>query len=167
MRRAETLEALGGLGVSAEDVRFLGYPDGKLSDTALADFDGLVETIRQPLGSFAPSTVVLPFRGEGHSDHCTTWYVARAASRELYPHPRMLEYPLCIGPDTENIFKRETPTVWKLDISSVLSEKQRAVAAHRSQIGDVVDDDPGGFQLNQRLLANFVRDYEGYLEFSD
>ena len=44
-----------------------------------------------------------------------------------------------------------------------LPAKRRAVAAHRSQITRLIDDDPAGFQLPPELLALAFRPFEVFL----
>jgi hypothetical protein len=52
---------------------------------------------------------------------------------------------------------------WRLDITASLAAKRAAIAAHRSQHGGVIDDDPSGFVLPAALLAVFERPYEVFL----
>jgi hypothetical protein len=52
---------------------------------------------------------------------------------------------------------------WRLDISAVLDNKQSAIAAHRSQHGGLIGDDPNGFVLPAALLAIAARPYEVFL----
>ena len=49
----------------------------------------------------------------------------------------------------------------------MLAQKRRAIEAHRSQFGLVVDDDPNGFTMTPQVLQNFTRPNEGYFEFRD
>jgi LmbE family N-acetylglucosaminyl deacetylase len=52
---------------------------------------------------------------------------------------------------------------WRLDISPNLAAKRRAIAAHASQYGDVITDDPTGFHLPADLLRTFDRPFEVFL----
>jgi hypothetical protein len=52
---------------------------------------------------------------------------------------------------------------WRLDIEAALPAKRAAIAAHRSQHGGLIDDDPGGFSLPPDLLHIFERPYEVFL----
>jgi hypothetical protein len=45
-----------------------------------------------------------------------------------------------------------------------LEKKRRAIAAHRSQTSDLIDDDAAGFLFTQIDLAYFDRAYEFFLE---
>lgn len=166
-REREALESAEILGVAASDVRFLGYHDGQLALEASTDFDGAVARLRDAITAHGPQTVIMPFRGEHHADHLATWHLSRYATKRLGSHPRRLEYPLMVGPAAKAIFQLQNPKVWKLDVSSVLSKKLRAVTAHRTQLGGAVRDDPGGFRLSSRLVENSMRGYEAYFEFPE
>ena len=167
VRQRETLDAAEILGVPPSDVQFLRYHDGQLAVEASEDFDGTVARLRDAIASHNPGTVVMPFRGEHHADHLATWHLSRYATRQLKHRPRRLEYPLMVGPAARAIFQLLNPTLWKLDVSGVLSKKLRAVKAHRTQLGGVIRDDPDGFRLSTRLLANSLRGYEAYFEFPE
>jgi hypothetical protein len=52
----------------------------------------------------------------------------------------------------------------RLSIKKELDRKRRAIAAHRSQLGLVVHDDPDGFGLGAKELARFDRPYEIFIE---
>ena len=56
------------------------------------------------------------------------------------------------------------PQGGRLDIRPHLARKRRAIAAHRSQTTDLIDDDPKGFRLEPAMLARFDRPYEFFLE---
>jgi hypothetical protein len=48
-------------------------------------------------------------------------------------------------------------------VTARLGAKRRAIAAHASQHGRVVHDDPTGFRLPASLLAALTGPYEVYL----
>ena len=43
-------------------------------------------------------------------------------------------------------------------------KKRRAIAAHRSQTSDLIDDDPAGFRFTQSELGRFDLPYEFFFE---
>ena len=45
--------------------------------------------------------------------------------------------------------------------------KQEAIACYRSQITNLIDDDPEGFRLTPEMLLNFARPWEVYLELEN
>ena len=56
---------------------------------------------------------------------------------------------------------------FRLDIAAGLAAKQRAIAAHRSQVAPgVFTDDPAGFLLSADMLAHFAVPFEVYFESS-
>ena len=93
--------------------------------------------------------------------------VAQAALAQLTPAPRLLEYVVWAW---ERAAPADLPQPgetqgWQLDIGPVLAQKQRAIAAHTSQLaGSPIDDDPTGFTLAPSMLAHFARPVEVYLE---
>ena len=52
----------------------------------------------------------------------------------------------------------------RLDVSRHLPAKLAAVAAHRSQTTDLVDDSPDGFRLTPAMIALFAKSHEIFLE---
>lgn len=69
MRRTEAVAALEVLGVSAADMRFLGWPDQGLSERLRAQPDLTLAQLRHLLSAFAPTDVVGPDMADRHSDH--------------------------------------------------------------------------------------------------
>ena len=49
---------------------------------------------------------------------------------------------------------------WRFDVSAHLPAKREAIAAHRSQHGGLITDDPGGFVLPADFVSLFDRDFE-------
>ena len=52
----------------------------------------------------------------------------------------------------------------RLDIGGFLAAKRLAIAAHASQHGGVITDDPEGFQIPTDLLAIFEAPYEVFVD---
>ena len=55
---------------------------------------------------------------------------------------------------------------YRFDISPYLDKKAAAIAAHKSQLTDLIDDDPDGFRLTADMLAHFAKPYEILLDVS-
>ena len=164
LRQQETLEALTILGVDRAAVTFLRLPDGAVE--TLMNLEEHQAACGTYLEAIAPKTIFLPWRYDPHSDHRATWQLIHSAIAHLRVSPRLIEYPLW---DWDSSQRREWPksaqiTGWRLDIQSVVSLKQQAIAAYRSQITDLIDDDPEGFQLTPEMLANFMHPWEVYFE---
>jgi LmbE family N-acetylglucosaminyl deacetylase len=136
-RAAEVAEAARVLGLASFEL--LGYPDGE-SENDLALRGRLVEVVRR----LRPDTVVCPdptalYFGAGyvnHRDHRVCGYavldaVAPAAASPLY-------FP-DLGPphQVQHVYLSGTLQPDRaVDIGSVLDRKSRALACHRSQVGE-------------------------------
>jgi hypothetical protein len=53
---------------------------------------------------------------------------------------------------------------FRIRIEQVLGKKRRAIAAHRSQTTNLIDDDLAGFRLTEDDLARFDLPYEFFFE---
>ena len=51
----------------------------------------------------------------------------------------------------------------RLDVAAALPVKRRAIACHRSQMTDLIADDPAGFIIPPRLLDLCDRPFEAFL----
>jgi hypothetical protein len=60
-------------------------------------------------------------------------------------------------------WKGPPPNGWRLDISAHLPAKRHAIAAHASQYGGIITDDPTGFRLPTELLDAFESPWETFL----
>jgi len=166
LRETETLSALAILGVEASKVTFLRLKDGSVPTPEAAKFDQAGSLCRNYLTRLAFKTIFLPWRADPHPDHRATWQLIHTARADLRLSPRLIEYPIW---DWDPIQRANSPnadhvTGWRLDISTVLELKLKAIAAYRSQTTDLIDDDPEGFRLKPEMLANFARPWEVYLE---
>ncbi|WDD36921.1 PIG-L family deacetylase (plasmid) [Nostoc sp. UHCC 0926] len=162
LREAETLSALKLLGVEANAVTFCRMQDGSIP----TQYQSAVASCRVYITEVAPQIIFLPWRYDPHADHRATWKLIKAALHDLHLSPRLIEYPIW---DWDSEQRGSLPaslevTTWRLDISTVVEVKQQAIATYRSQITDLIDDDPQGFRLSAEMLANFTRPWEVYLE---
>jgi LmbE family N-acetylglucosaminyl deacetylase len=160
VRAQEVRTAVGLLGLAPERVVFLGQPDaaapvdGREFEAVVMALVGLVE---------ADCTAVLaPWRNDPHCDHeAASLMAAEVAARASIRH---MAYPVWgwTLPD-------ETPVPgapaagFRLDIGRFLAAKRRAIAAHQSQYGDLITDDPDGFRLPDGLLSAFEVPFETFL----
>jgi LmbE family N-acetylglucosaminyl deacetylase len=166
LREQEARDALALLGVPPEAVSFLGLPDRYVPFPDDNGFPAALAAVRDLLANLRPATVLLPWRRDPHCDHRASWQLVTEALQHEGQTPRLLEYPIWVY---ELAAHGDAPTdgetrAWRLDIASVLPTKLAAVQAHRSQLGQLIDDDPDGFCLTPRILAHFSRPYEVYLE---
>jgi LmbE family N-acetylglucosaminyl deacetylase len=108
--------------------------------------------------------IFLPWRNDPHRDHRASWQLVNAAIQNLKISPRLLEYPIWSWERKQTSDLLDSAKVWQLDISSVLDLKKQAIAQYRSQISDLIDDDPKGFRLTPKVLKHFTHPYEIFLE---
>ncbi|WP_199194050.1 PIG-L deacetylase family protein [Pleurocapsa sp. CCALA 161] len=162
LREQESLAALAILGVAPEAVTFLGMPDGAVN---LASASAkAIAFCQQYLQNTTPSIIFLPWRKDPHPDHRASWQLFAVATENLTNPPRLIEYPIWDWDIKQRQDFSESVTAWRLDISSVLKLKQQAIAQYRSQISDLISDDPAGFRLSAEMLQNFTQPWEIYLE---
>lgn len=170
LRESETCSAMGLLGVDAADITFLGLRDGAVPNQDMAGFGEAVASCRTYLQAVCPGLVCLPWRHDPHSDHRASWQILRTALDQIsWPdlmpsRPRVIEYPIWDWDVTQRGKQIDRAVAWRLDIQSVLALKQEAIATYRSQVSDLIDDDPQGFRLTSEMLANFNQPWEVYLE---
>ena len=171
LREQEAKDALHTLGVTSSDITFLRLPDTQVPSAPTTNehsspFDQATERILQYLQLTHPDTVLVPWRRDPHGDHRATWQLLRAAVGQYDTSVRWLEYPVWVWESTEpEDLPTSTDGSWfKLNVGSVLEQKQRAITAHVSQTTALIDDDPGGFTLSPTMISHFVQGYEYYMK---
>jgi len=161
IRAAEVEKAVAILGLPPENLKMLGLPDthvprdGTAFDTVVADLADV--SCREGCG-----TICASWQHDPHIDHEATDLIARAVARVI--GARLLSYPVWgwfLAPDM--ILPDQTPRGWRLNIEAHLGAKRRAIAAHESQYGGLITDDPTGFRFPAELLGRANRSYEVYL----
>ncbi len=165
VRERETLTAMAILGVAQDRVTFLRLKDGSVPTVTSFNFPKAKTLCQQYLKATLPDTIFLPWRCDPHADHRATWQLIQAAILSLGIAPQTIEYPIWDW-DTHQQQVADLAHIagWRLDISTVLAQKCQAIAAYRSQLGQLIDDDPDGFCLTAELLSNFQRPWEVYFE---
>ena len=169
VREAEFGHALTVLGVDESAPLLLGLPDGRVPATAEAPgFAEAVAELRAFLERQRAATVLVPWRRDPHPDHRATARLVEAALAGMAHPPRRLEYLVWAW---ERAAPADLPTAtdavtgFRVDIRAVAAQKQRAIAAHRSQVAPgVFTDDPAGFLLSAEMLAHFAGPYEVFFE---
>jgi LmbE family N-acetylglucosaminyl deacetylase len=164
LRASETSIAMQILGVEKERVTFLNLPDGSVPLPQDKTWSDALLKCRQAIAKIQPQTIFLPWRCDPHPDHRATWGLVQRAIAPL--SPKIVEYPIWDWDDRQQgkIPNSTAMKAWRVDIQSVLPKKRQAIAAYRSQISNLIDDDPTGFQLSSKMLDNFLKPWEVYLE---
>ena len=169
VREGEFRHALTILGGDATELLLLSLPDGRVpGSSAEVGFDAAVSRLREFLEQQQAATVLVPWRRDPHPDHRATALLVRAALATMPRPPRCLEYVVWAW---ERAAPDDLPTAadnvrgFRLDIAAVVPQKQRAIAAHRSQVAPgVFTDDAAGFLLSEEMLAHFAGPYEVFFE---
>ncbi|WP_168929444.1 bifunctional PIG-L family deacetylase/class I SAM-dependent methyltransferase [Nocardioides sp. GY 10113] len=149
VRRAEADAALAQLAPGARLV-FLGQQDGSVADGE----DALVAALVDEIGlAGADTLVVAPWRGDGHPDHEAAGRAAAAAARRT--DARLVEYPIWWwhwGTPEEAPWHllRRLPLA-----PEARRRRDRAVAAHRSQVRPLSVAPGDEALLSERVLAHF------------
>jgi len=160
IREQEAIEALRHLGLTHPNVPVF----MRLQDTAAPHRGSMFEVAVARLCALAYDcdTICAPWSHDPHCDHIAAHLIATAAAEQI--GRRHVAYPVwgwTLPAETQ--LPDRPVSGWRLDISAVLRNKQSAIAAHRSQHGGFINDDPNGFVLPASLLDVFARPYEVFL----
>ena len=161
LREAEAREATSVLGLPQDRLIFLREPDTKAPRAGEA-FDRVVGQLAGLAVRFGCSGIVAPWRLDPHCDHEAAALIAAEVAARL--RIRHMQYPVWgwLLP-SDRIIDAGTAAGWRLDIASHRTRKLKAIAAYRSQYGELITDDPSGFRLPSELLQAVVGDSETFL----
>jgi len=166
-RAFEARQALEALGVASKQLEFWHLADGGVPGAGHRNFDAQVDRALAMLRTIRPGTLVLPWRADPHHDHVACSAIWRAALDRWDGEARLLEYPIWydLVPDMVPRPPVEAFRVLQLDIWSVLAAKRRAIDAHSSQIGLLIDDDPDAFRFDEAFRNRFESGQETFFEW--
>ena len=162
VREQEAHAAVAALGLPPGRIGFLGLPDTACPSAGPA-FDAAITAIASLAMRLDARTILAAWQFDPHCDHEAGHHLAAAAAREA--GLKHLAYPvwgLTLPMDTP--LPLAGITGHRLDVAAELPVKRRAIAAHRSQHGGLITDDPTGFTLPRSFLALFDRRHEILLE---
>ena len=156
LRAGEVREAVGLLGLPAANLFLLGAPD------TAAPHDGpAAQALAERIAELAEGcgTILTSWRHDPHCDHLAAWHIASLAA--AISGARLMEYPVWGWSLPVGTVLPDGPwSGWRFDVSAHLPAKREAIAAHRSQHGGLITDDPGGFVLPADFVSLFDRDFE-------
>lgn len=155
LRRREAEEAVGILTGAADNLVWLGFEDGGVP-TAPAGVGRVAEGLSDLCVRRAVTAVWSTWRGDPHDDHRETAGLARALVARC-PWLLWQSYPVwgrfeCY--DALDLPRRSA--IRLLDGVAHARAKAAAVAAHRSQMTRLIDDDPDGFVMDRDMQAHFI-----------
>lgn len=156
-RCRELVTALEILGGSADDLTWLGLPDSRLHEVAPEE---VLAALVQAIDRQQARHVFVPALEDKHCDHQTTAQLATIL-RARRPDLHFYSYPVWSrwdDPDFARNTARYAPVF--LDTSPVRDAKIAAIRAHRSQLGQVVQDAPEGFVLPAAFVETFAQEDE-------
>jgi LmbE family N-acetylglucosaminyl deacetylase len=136
LRKAEARRSLAILGVPVERLNFLDAPDGKMKDLSKEQIDELVRAIAACLRHSGATTLLLPCRNDGSSEHEAVFRLTQKAVMESGIAIRILEYPVWSwwSPRLRLRCVASYGKVWRSPLGSKRSTKVAAMAAYNSQL---------------------------------
>lgn len=159
LRENELLTAARALDVPVENIIFCRYKDRQVPGLQNPHFDQALSNMNKIIEIIGPQSIFVPWRKDPHPDHIAAYELidnATTNGAKIYEYAVWLN---AIGSVADFPSLNEI-IPFNLDISSVLTIKQNAIAAHQSQISDLITDDPEGFRLSPEMLAHFNQPYE-------
>ena len=148
LRRTEVTEAVSVLTARRSTPIWLDYPDQAAPDTE-AEFENVAAALAPILSGV--SAIWTTWDGDPHIDHQRVWQLSRWIARR-YDWIRMFGCPVwgrvqgpVPGAASDGLVRFRTGPFRDL--------KARAIAAHASQMTDLIDDDPDGFRMPEDLAA--------------
>ena len=146
-REAEAEEALRRLGAGDEPRSFLRLADADMPGRATPAYAEAVASIAGILDALEPRFVVLPWRRDPHCDHRASWSLGMEAVSACNRSPDVLEYSIWLDELGEPGDHPEAGEMERISLAVSSDVKRYALLAHRSQLGELVLDDPTGFVL--------------------
>ena len=163
LRMQEARAAIGALGLPVDRIDFLGLPDGRapLNGKHLHD---AADRVAAHAVSRHVRTICTTLPHDPHHDHRAAYRLGQRVARAI--QARLLLYPVWTWTLPSTALLPATPAVHgaRVDITRHLAAKRRAIACHRSQITDLIQDDPTGFRMSPEFLAIFDWPFEVFVD---
>jgi LmbE family N-acetylglucosaminyl deacetylase len=166
LRENEAKNAVSELGLDPRhDIVFLRLPDryvpskGARAEKAIGKITGCVKDVEA-------RALFVSWRHDPHCDHRASYNIARAVQHRV-SGLRLYEYTVWGSALPTATLIGEPFDGFRIAIDREKEKKQRAIAAHRSQVTDMIKDDPNGFRLTDRDLARFGLPYEFFFESAE
>jgi LmbE family N-acetylglucosaminyl deacetylase len=153
------------LGVHLQQRVALNLPDGHLPWPNEPGGPAAISAVCAALSRRPPATVLLPWRRDPHPDHRAAHALIRAALH-TWPAARLLEYTVWLPEraGADDLPRPGEVWTWVADVRRQLGRKEAAIRAHRSQLGQLISDDPGGFVLPEVMIIRALSGQERLLE---
>lgn len=164
LREAEAAAALAALGAGDAPRTFLRLHDAGMPEPGSDAWVTARDAILRIVETVDPDLAVLPWRRDPHRDHRDGWRLAEEALRSAGARTPVLEYAIWLdelGAPEDFPAAGEVEEI-RVEIGPAAAMKRAAVAAHRSQISDLIDDDPDAFRLAPATIARLTGASERY-----
>ena len=158
LRQQEAIRAAGELGVPPERLHFLGLPDGLMVHMDEAALQRVHFSLLGVIAMNAPVLMCVTSRTDPHGDHKAAWLIAQRVARSC--QVEVLSFPVwtwALAPERE--IASPARCAWRLATHHV-ERKLAAIAAHRSQLGQVIHDADTAFELPDDLLHTLCEQHE-------
>lgn len=133
-RRQEAISALSILGVNAQQIHFLDYPDGHLNQ--LVHDQSAIAELAQLLARYQPIEVYVPHCKDHHPDHEATYALVNQAITESQMQVHLIQYAIWAlwkSPFLLKLKPQDLANAYRISIDAVQDQKHCAIAAYRSQ----------------------------------
>jgi LmbE family N-acetylglucosaminyl deacetylase len=162
LRRSEAKAAVAALGLPAEQIDFLGWPDGQ-SPTSGKVFEEAASRLADSASKRGVGVICTTWLHDPHHDHRAACLLGQRIAETI--GARLLCYPVWGWTVPPGAWLPATRVHGgRLDIARHLAAKRQAIACHRSQVSDLIEDDPSGFRLSPEVLALFEQPFEVFSE---
>jgi LmbE family N-acetylglucosaminyl deacetylase len=162
LRESEVRAAMVELGLPDSRIAFLQLPDGNAPRRGrrLAAAAARIAEYARTRGI---TTIATTWAHDPHPDHEAAYLLGCAAARSI--EARLLCYPVWAWTLTDHAWLPAKPIRGvRIDITRHRAAKHRAIACHRSQFSDLIQDDPTAFRLTQEQLTAFDKPFEVFIE---
>ncbi|HUB49579.1 MAG TPA: PIG-L family deacetylase [Acetobacteraceae bacterium] len=164
LRAEETRAAVGELGLAPDRVAFLALRDGR-APLRGAPLRSTAHRIAEHARARGVRVICVSWPGDPHHDHVAAYRAATLAAPMI--GAQVFCYPVWGWTLPPHAWVPPTPPRGgRIDITPFVAAKQRAIACHRSQATDLIQDDPDAFRMSPEFLAYFNQPYEVFIDVS-
>jgi len=164
LRAEETRAAVAALGLAEDRVGFLGLPDAR-APLRGAPLRATAQRVAEHARARGIGTICTSWPGDPHTDHVAAYRAAALAAPMI--GARLFCYPVWGWTLPAHAWVPPTPSRGaNIDITPYVAAKRRAIACHRSQYSDLIDDDPDAFKMSPEFVAHFARPSEVFIDMS-
>ena len=168
LREKEALTAVKILGVPKKDCFFMRLKDGAVPHEMDKNFDNAVSVMNNILTSINADAILLPWKHDPHTDHQACWKIINKSLLDLETPVQLYHYLIWFWErGTPDLEIRNAVDWFKIDISTVIPLKLKAINAHQSQVSKMIDDDENGFILSPGVISHFEDQYELFATFKN